>query len=109
MDEIEVRPIGPSDPLSDPSLRRELVQRYLVWDACVGGARRIELHPLVLSRSLHLKAVRAAEEVVRVVGDVAARAHDDASERARYRLPPFVEALAAASRSSGDVAILARV
>jgi len=109
MDQIEVRPIGPSDPLSDPFLRRELVQRYLVWDAYVAGARRVELHPLVLPRALHLKAVRAAEEVVRVVGDIAARAHDDADERARYRLPACVDALAAASRSSGDDAILARV
>jgi glutathionylspermidine synthase len=109
MDQIEVRPIGPSDPLSDPSLRRALVERYLVWDAYVAGARRVDLHPLVLPRALHLRAVRAAEEVVRTVGDVAARAHDDASERARYGLPACVEALAAASRASGDDALLARV
>ena len=109
MGQIEVRLIGPSDPLSDPFLRRELAQRYLVWDACVAGARRVELHPLVLPRALHLKAVRAAEDVVRVVGGIAARAHDDPLERARYRLPSFVESLAAASRAGGDDAILARV
>ncbi len=109
MHPIAVRPIGPSDPLSDPVLRRELVQRYLVWDAHVAGVRRVDLHPLVLPRALHLKAVRAAEEVVRVVGNVAARAHDDPHERALYGLPRCVEALAAASRKSGDDAILARV
>jgi glutathionylspermidine synthase len=109
MHQIEVRPIGPSDPLSDPSLRRALVERYLVWDAYVAGARRVDLHPLVLPHALHRKAVRAAEEVVRVVGAVAGLAHDDAAERARYRLPACVEALAGASRASGDDAILARV
>jgi len=109
MRQIAVRLLDPSDPLSDPRLRRELVERYLVWDAHVAGARRVDLHPLVLPRALHLKAVRAAEEVVRVVGNVAARAHDDADERALYRLPACVESLAAASRSSGDDALLARV
>ena len=50
------------------------------------------------------------KKVVRVVvSAVAARAHDDAGERARYRLPACVEALASASRASGDDAILARV
>jgi len=106
---IEVRPIGPRDPLSDPMLRRELAERYLVWDACVAGARRVDVHPLILPRATHLAAVRAAEEVVRVVGNVAARAHDDANERALYRVPGFVQDLAAASRASGDDAILARV
>ncbi|MGO8999920.1 MAG: glutathionylspermidine synthase family protein [Polyangiaceae bacterium] len=109
MDHVEVRTIGPSDPLSEPSLRRELVSRYLVWDAYVAGARRVDLHPLVLPRALHLSAVRAAEEVVRVVGAVAARAHDDLAERALYRLPQCAMDLAAASRQSGDDAILARV
>ncbi len=109
MDQIEVRPIGPSDPLADPSFRRRLASRYLVWDAYVAGCRRVDLHPLVLSRPLHARAVRAAEEVVRVVGTVAARAHDDARERARYRLPACAMDLAAASRESGDDACCARV
>jgi glutathionylspermidine synthase len=109
MDSIAVRTLGPADPLSDPSLRRALVERYLVWDTHVAGARRVEVHPLVLSHSLHAKAVKAAEAVVRIVGDVAARAHDDAAERALYGLPRSVERLAAASRSGGDDALLARV
>jgi hypothetical protein len=109
MDRIEVRPIGSADPLSEPSLRRELAERYLVWDAYAAGARRVDLHPLVLPHSLHVRAVRAAEEVVRVVGGVASRAHEDADERALYRLPECAVTLAAASRASGDDAILARV
>jgi glutathionylspermidine synthase len=106
---VEVRPIGPRDPLSEPSLQRELVQRYLVWDAYVGGARRVDVHPLVLSRDHHARAVRAAEEVTRAVGMAAWRAHDDADERARYALHPSVVALASASRAAGDDACLARV
>lgn len=106
---VEVRPIGPHDPLSEPSLRRELVERYLVWDSHVAGARRVDVHPLILSRTLHERAVRAAEEVCRVVGDVAWRAHRDSEERARYGLPSSVVALASASHESGDDAILARV
>jgi glutathionylspermidine synthase len=109
MHQIEVRPIGPSDPLSQPSFRRELASRYFVWDAHVAGGRRVDLHPLVLPADLHERAVRAAEDVVRVVGAVAARAHDDAPERALYRLPPCAIELAAASRASGDDALLARV
>jgi glutathionylspermidine synthase len=106
---VEVRPIGPRDPLSDPMLRRELAERYLVWDACVAGARRVDVHPLILPRALHLRAVKAAEDVMRVVGKVASRAHDDERERALYRVPHFVESLAAASHASGDDAVLARV
>src|SRR5262249_21381565 len=37
----EVRAIGRFDPLRDASLYRELTQRYLVWDAYVGGERRV--------------------------------------------------------------------
>jgi glutathionylspermidine synthase len=106
---IEVRPIGPRDPLSDPMLRRELAERYLVWDACVAGARRVDVHPLVLPHALHLRAVQAAEDVMRVVGKCAARAQDDATERALYRVPQCVEEMAAASHASGDDAVLARV
>jgi glutathionylspermidine synthase len=106
---IEVRPLGPRDPLAEPSLARDLAQRYLIWDAHVGGARRVDVHPLVLSQALHDAAVRAAEGVVRAVGAVAARAHDDAIERARYGLHADVTALAAASHRAGDDAALVRV
>ena len=100
---------GPSDPLAEPSLRGELFDRYLVWDAFVAGARRVDVHPLVLPAALHASAVRAAEAVTKVVCDVASRAHDDAEERARYRFPACVDALAAASYASHDDALLARV
>jgi glutathionylspermidine synthase len=105
----EVRALGRLDPLSDPSLFRELTQRYLVWDAYVGGERRVDLHPLVLSRPLHDAAVRAAEGVVRAVGHACDRAHDDPDERARYDLHPEVLELAAASHAAGDRASLVRV
>lgn len=75
----------------------------------MAGARRVDVHPLILSRALHDRAVRAAEEVVRVIGRVAWRAHDDREERARYALHLSVHALAAASREGGDMAIVARV
>ena len=76
---ISIGLLSARDPLSDPLLRRELGERYLVWDAHVAGARRVDLHPLVLPRAMHQSAVRAAEETARVVGLVAARAHHDSS------------------------------
>ena len=105
----EVRGLGRLDPLTDPSLFHELTQRYLVWDAYVGGERRVDVHPLVLSRALHDGAVAAAEGVVRAVGHACDRAHDDPEERARYDLHPEVLALAAASHAAGDDASLVRV
>jgi glutathionylspermidine synthase len=85
------------------------MQRYLVWDAFVAGARRVDVHPLVLSEALHANAVTAATEVMRFVGQVAWRAHDDAAERACYRVHPYVHQLAAASREGGDLSVVARV
>ena len=105
----EVIPVGGADPLSEPSLARDLAQRFLVWDAFVGGRRRVDVHPLLLPADLHTQAVRAAEEVVRAVGTVAARAHDDEAERARYGFEDDVVRLAAASRAAGDDASLMRV
>jgi len=106
---IEVVPVGGIDALGDASLARELAQRFLVWDAFVAGRRRVEIHPLVLPRSMHEGAVRAAESVVRDVGRVAATAHDDPVERARYGFHEDVLRLAAASHAAGDVASLMRV
>jgi glutathionylspermidine synthase len=105
----EVRPIRCADPLSEPSLQRDLVQRYLVWDAHVAGRRRVDVHPLVISEQMHRQAMEAAERVVWLVGQAAKRAHHDPRERALYALHPTVEALAAASHASGDTAMLARV
>jgi glutathionylspermidine synthase len=106
---IEVVPVGGGDPLGDASLARELAQRFLVWDAFVAGRRRVEVHPLVLPRAMHEGAVRAAESVVRSIGRVAARAHEDPAERARYGFHEDVLRLAAASHAAGDGASLMRV
>jgi hypothetical protein len=106
---IEVVPVGGVDPLRDASLARELAQRFFVWDAFVGGHRRVDVHPLLLPADLHAAAVEAAESVVRDVGAVAQRAHDDETERARYGFEDDVLRLAAASRAAGDVASLMRV
>jgi glutathionylspermidine synthase len=104
-----VQTIGGGDPLQVPSLLRELTRGYLLWDPFVAGKRRVDLHPLVLPARLHEAAVVAAESVARSVGGVAARAHEDASERRRYGLHPNVELLAAASHAAGDDASLMRV
>ena len=106
---IEVRPVGDGDPLEDPSLSRELAQKYLIWDAFVGGQRRVDVHPLMLSHELHLAAVRAAEGVTRVIGRVADLAHHDARERSSYGLHADVVRLARASLDGGDRAALMRV
>ncbi|HEY6462037.1 MAG TPA: glutathionylspermidine synthase family protein [Polyangiaceae bacterium] len=109
MNQVEVIPIRGGDPLREASLARELAQQVLDWDAFVAGRRRVDVHPLLLPAALHDAAVRAAEGVVRAVGEVARRAHDDADERARYGFEDGVVRLAAASRSSGDDASLMRV
>jgi len=106
---IEVRLARAVDPLSDPALESELSTRYLIFDAYLAGVRRVDLHPLVLSRDVHESAVRAAESVVATLGRVADRAHDDPAERARYGLSDDSLRLAAASRESGDHAALVRV
>ena len=106
---IEVVALPNPDPLSSTWLSRELVERYLIFDAFVAGERRVNLHPLVLSQELHAAAVHAATSVVRAIGAVAGRAHAEAAERARYRLPDSVTRLAAASQKSGDHAALVRV
>jgi glutathionylspermidine synthase len=106
---IAVVPIGCTDPLREPSLARDLTRRFFVWDAFVGGKRRVDLHPLVLPISLHAQAVHAAESVVREVGRVAALAHVDRDERVRYRFDDDTLRLASASRRAGDDASLMRV
>ncbi len=101
--------IGGGDPLRAPSLLRELEQRYLVWDAFVAGERRVDLHPIVLSRALHERAVSAAESVMRSVSFAASRAHADPHERALYHLPASAQRLAEASAFARDEASLVRV
>jgi glutathionylspermidine synthase len=105
----EVIALPSSDPLSTPTFARDLAQRYLIWDAWVGGQRRVDAHPLVLPASVHEAAVRAAERVTAAVGRVAEIAHDDDAERLVYRLHDDVHRLARASREAGDLASLVRV
>jgi glutathionylspermidine synthase len=105
---IEVLPLA-ADPMLEPSLARDVAGRFLVWDAFVGGKRRIEACPLILPAWMHDGAVRAAEDVVAAVGAAASRAHDDAHERARYAFDDATLRLAAASHAAGDDASLMRV
>jgi hypothetical protein len=104
-----VRALASRDPLAVPSLTRELTQRYMIWDGHVAGARRVDVHPLILPRALHDAAWRAAEGVTRAIHTVARRALHDPDERGRYGLHGDVERLAAASDAAGDDASLVRV
>src|SRR4051812_15030613 len=100
--EAAVRALGRPDPLSDPALYRELRERYLVWDAFFGGARRVDVQPLVLSERLHRAAIEAAESAVAAVDATAERAHHDPTEAARYGFHPDVTRLVEASWRAGD-------
>jgi hypothetical protein len=105
---IEVRPL-PGDPLQHATLLQDLSRRYLIWDAHVAGARRVEVHPLVLPRVVHVAAATAAESVARAIGEVAARVHRDPDERSLYGMTPDAVRLAEASYDGGDRAALVRV
>ncbi|CAN5510070.1 hypothetical protein BH09MYX1_BH09MYX1_54200 [soil metagenome] len=98
-----------ADPLRAPELFRSLANDWLIWDPYVAGARRVDLHPLMLPRALHASAVAASESVVRIIEATAARAFDDGEESARYLIHPSIEALARASHSADDDASLVRV
>jgi len=100
---------GPGDPLGSVELNLELEQRWFVWDRCVAGKRRVEVHPLLLDEGAHESAIRIAEEAAALVFRAGDRAAVDATERARYRLHPDVERLAAAARAGGDRTALVRV
>lgn len=106
---VRVHSLGGRDPLANPWLSRELSERYLLFDACVGGLRRVDLHPLVLSPELHASAVATATSVYHAIGRAAERAHQDPAERALYDLHDDVCKLSAASRGSGDDASLVRL
>jgi hypothetical protein len=97
------------DPLALPEMVIELEQRWLLWDRCVAGARRVEVHPLVLGEAAHLEAVRVAERAAALVFRAGERAAADPAERALYKLHPDVEMLAAAARAGGDGGTLVRV
>jgi glutathionylspermidine synthase len=104
-----VQAVSRADPLRVPSLARELTHKYMIWDGYVAGARRVDVHPLILPSPLHEVARRAAEDVTRAVRRVAERAFVDAEERRRYGLHPDIERLAAASHTAKDDASLVRV
>lgn len=97
------------DPLALPEMILELEQRWLVWDRCVAGGRRVDVHPLVLSEATHREAVRVAEQASALVFRAGDRASSDPAERALYKLHPDVEMLAAAARAGGDASTLVRV
>jgi hypothetical protein len=105
----EVRALKLADPLEEPRLLSGLTREYLIWDAFVAGVRRVDLHPVVLGEALHRSAVATAEHVARTIGAVAARAHVDPAERARYGLHADVLHLARASFEAKDDAALVRV
>jgi Glutathionylspermidine synthase preATP-grasp len=105
----EVRALEIADPLAEPRLLSGLTRDYLIWDAFVAGARRVDLHPVVLVDALHRSAVATAEHVARTIGAIAARAHVDPAERARYGLHEDVLRLARASYEAKDDAALVRV
>ena len=97
------------DPLAMPEMIVELEQRWLVWDRCVAGGRRVDVHPLVLGEAAHLEAVRVAEQAAALVFRARDRAAADPGERAFYKLHPDVEMLAASSLAGGDSSALVRV
>jgi glutathionylspermidine synthase len=106
---IEVRALAGRDPLSDPARLRALRERYLVWDPFFAGARRVDLHPLVLPRDAHRAAIEAAEGAFAAVAEAGSRALEDAAERARYGLSEGVNRLARSAWGAGDRETFARV
>lgn len=106
---ICVEELGLRDPLANPLFERELAQRYLLFDAWVDGERRVNLHPLLLSPSLHAQAVEAATSAAALIDHVAGVALRDRDEAQRYRFSPDVQKLAQASQQAGDRSSLVRV
>lgn len=107
--DLHVAPLGDPDPLARVDLFRALEHRYLVWDAFVGGVRRVDLHPLVLNADAHQRCVQTACDAWSLVSRASDYAFAEPRERARYDLPADVERLAAASHVAGDRASLVRV
>ena len=97
------------DPLALPELLLELEQRWLVWDRSIDGARRVDVHPLVLDEATHREAIDVAFKAAALVSRAAERAARHPAERALYKLHPDVERLAEAARTGGDAGALVRV
>ena len=98
-----------ADPLSIPELARRLRHTHFVWDEYVGGKRRVDLSPLVLSRSAHEDARDAALDVCAAIAETARLAFATDEEASRYAFSPELLALARASHRAGDDARLVRV
>ncbi len=109
MSDVRVVRAGPGDLLARAEVNLELEQRWYVWDRCLAGKRRVEVHPLVLGEAAHADAVAVAIEAAGLVFRAADRAAADPRERARYQLHPDVEQLASAARAAGDRGTLVRV
>lgn len=105
----ELRRLPIADPLALADLAAALRDTYLVWDAYTGGRRRVDVHPLVLSRAEHARAVVVARAAYAAAARASDRAFADRAESLRYRLPDDVRRLAEASREAGDLASLVRV
>ena len=99
------------DPLSLPLVQLELEQRWLLWDRLTAGARRVDVHPLLLDERAHQEAMRVAQQAAALVLRAGDRAASDPRERVKYKLHPDVERLAAAARErgAGERASLVRV
>jgi glutathionylspermidine synthase len=97
------------DPLALAEMVLELEQKWLLWDRCVSGKRRVDVHPLVLGEAAHEEAVRVAERAAALVFRAGDRAAGDPEERAKYKLHADIEQLAAAARAGGDASTLVRV
>lgn len=108
-DTIHVATLRSREPLSNPLFEQALSQRYLIFDAYVSGERRVDLHPLILSPTVHQQAVECAETTARLISHVSARAHQDEEEAQRYGFSDDVRHLARASWSGRDRSALYRV
>lgn len=108
--DLRVEALSLSDPLSQmPRLERELQHDWFVWDAWTGGRRRVDLHPLVISRGAHREASLVAKRAVELVLRAGERAARDPAEEALYRLHPDVVRLARAAQQRGDQSAIVRV
>lgn len=90
------------DPLSELSLLRALGTHHLLFDPFVAGKRRVDLHPLVLSRAMHEEAFDTAARACAAIDRVSERAFSDLDEHARYGIPPDALTLASSSYEAGD-------
>ncbi len=97
------------DPLGLPELSRRLRHTHLVWDEHVGGRRRVDLHPLVLTRRAHEDARDAALTTCAVISHATRAAFVSDEEAAHYAFSNPLLALVRASSAANDDGRLVRV